>query len=358
MVYTRQLESIVNPLRLNTLGSSNVHVTQLGLGTGPLGGARRRVSDADASATIATAVDAGINYFDTAPWYGVGQAELHLGQGLLGRRLPEHVVSTKVGRVLSPADPANPPYGERWPGGAPNDLRFDYTRDGVLQSLEDSLRRLKMDRVDALAIHDLDYKFHHDDEGINARLRELDDGGGYAALRELRSSGTIRAIGAGINMTGMIGKFLERFDLDFFLVAMPYTLMNQAALDTELPLCEERGVSVVIGAPFCSGLLAPGVDRSAWYGYQPADQASFDQARGMEAVCTRHNVSLGAAALQFPFGHPAVAAVIPGPESPEHVQSNRSLMREPIPSDLWAELKGEGLLRPDAPTPSDQGAAC
>lgn len=348
----------MDPLRLNTLGSSNVQVTQLGLGTGPLGGARRRVSDADAHATIAAAVDAGINYFDTAPWYGVGQAELHLGQGLLNRRQPEHVVSTKVGRVLSPADSANPPYGERWPGGAPNDLRFDYTRDGVLQSLDDSLRRLKMERVDALAIHDLDYKFHRTDEGIDARLRELDEGGGYAALRELRSSGAIRAIGAGINMTGMISKFLERFELDFFLVAMPYTLMNQAALDTELPLCQERGVSVVIGAPFCSGILSPGADPTSWYGYKPADQVSFNLAFGIEAVCARHNVSLGAAALQFPFGHPAVAAVIPGPESPEHVQSNLGLMREPIPTDLWAELKSEGLLRPDAPTPSAESAAC
>jgi D-threo-aldose 1-dehydrogenase len=297
-------------------------------------------------------VESGINYFDTAPWYGVGQAELHLGSGLRNLRSSDHVVSTKVGRVLSPADRENPPFAGRWPGGAPNDLRFDYKRNGVLQSLEDSLQRLAMDRVDALVIHDLDHKFHHDDEGVDARLQELDEGGGYAALRELRSSDTIRAIGAGINMTGMIPRFLERFELDCFLVAMPYTLMDQTALDAELPMCEERGVSVVIGAPFCSGILAPGVERSAWYGYRPAESAAIEKARGMETVCSRHGVSLGAAALQFPLGHPTVAAVIPGPESVPHVHSNLDLMREPIPSDLWAELKSEGLLRADAPTPS------
>jgi D-threo-aldose 1-dehydrogenase len=343
--------NMANPLQLRRLGNSDVEVTQLGFGTGPLGGARRRVSDADAEATVDAAVDAGINYFDTAPWYGVGQAELHLGQGLLSRRRPNHVVSTKVGRVLFPANPTDLPFEDRWPGGAPNDLRFDYTRSGVLQSLEHSLQRLRMERVDVLVIHDLDYKFHHDDEGVNARLRELNEGGGYEALRELKASGVIGALGAGINMTGMIERFLQDFDLDFFLVAMPYTLMDQAALEVELPLCEERGVSVVVGAPFCSGLLAPGENPSAWYGYQPADRVSVERAQGIGKVCARHGVSLGAAALQFPFGHPAVVAVIPGPESLEHVRSNIELMREPIPAELWDDLKGEGLLLPEAPTP-------
>ncbi len=346
----------MNPFELSTLGNTKVQVTRLGFGTGPLGGARVRVSDEDADATVAAAVDAGLNYFDTAPWYGVGQAELHLGRGLQGRRRVDHAVSTKIGRVLSAADPDNPPYGERWPGGAPNDLRFDYTREGVFRSYEDSRVRLGLDDLDALVIHDLDYKFHRDDDGVAARFDELEAGGGYAALRELKDSGVIRAIGAGINMTRFIPRFLERFEIDFFLVAMPYTLMDQPALDEELPLCVEAGASVVIGAPFCSGLLAPGAHASPWYGYRAASQEAINDARRIAAVCSAHGVSLGAAALQFPFGHPAVAAVIPGPESPEHVRSNISLMSESIPAALWDQLKSEGLLRNDAPVPaSEQG---
>lgn len=342
----------MNPLELSPLGRTGVQVTRLGFGTGPLGGARAVLSADVAERTVAAAVGSGINYFDTAPWYGVGQAEMHLGSGLRGRRTADQVVSTKVGRVLVPANPAQPPYRKRWPGGAPNNVRFDYTRDGILRSLEDSLRRLDLDGVDALAIHDLDYKYHRDDDGIDARFRELESGGGYAALSEMKSSGVIRAIGAGINMTGMIPKFVERFDLDFFVVAMPYTLMDQPALDCELPECERRGISVVVGAPFCSGLLAPGADRSAWYGYSPPSGDVVERVLRIGAACSRHGVSLAAAALQFPLGHPAVAAVIPGPESPEHVASNLELMREPIPSDLWEELKADGSLRRDAPVPA------
>lgn len=344
----------MDPLQLSPLGKTNVQVTRLGFGTGPLGGARLRVSDEDAEASVAAAIDAGLNYFDTAPWYGVGQAELHLARGLRGRRRRNHVVSTKVGRILFPADPENPPYAERWPGGAPNDLRFDYTKEGVLRSHEDSLVRLGLQNVDALVIHDLDYKFHLDDDGVAARLEELDRGGGYAALRDLKASGAIRAIGAGINMTGMIPRFLERFEVDFFLVAMPYTLMDQPALDEELPLCLEAGSSVVIGAPFCSGLLAPGTQSSPWYGYRSASDDAVERAQRVGAVCSFYGISLGAAALQFPFGHPAVAAVIPGPESPAHVRSNIELLREPIPAALWDALRQENLLRSDAPVPAGE----
>lgn len=342
----------VNPLGLRTLGHSSLRVTQLGLGTGPLGGARTRVSEAQADATVAAAAHAGINYFDTAPWYGVGQAELHLGHGL--RTIERHgvVLSTKVGRILVACEDAqHPPYIERWPGGAPNDLRFDYTREGVLRSYEDSLRRLGVDRIDALVIHDLDFKFHTTELEVNRRLSELDKAGGYAALAELKSSGAIQAIGVGINQIGMIPRFLGRFDVDFVLLAMPYTLMDQQALERELPMCSDYGVAVVIGAPFCSGLLAPGSGSDAWYGYCRAESDTMQKLRRMQEVCTRHQVSISAAALQFPVGHPAVVAVIPGPESAQQVQSNLSLMRESIPSAFWHELKALNLLHADAPTP-------
>ncbi len=342
----------MDPIAQRSLGRTGLTVTALGFGTGPLGGARVRVSPQEAATMIEVAADAGINYFDTAPWYGVGQAEMHLGRSAGTVKRAGNVLSTKVGRVLFPAaDPQHPPYGARWPGGAPNDLRFDYTRNGVMRSHEDSLRRLAVDRVDALVIHDLDFKFHQVEAEVARRLDELDGGGGYAALAGLKSSGAIRAIGAGINHVGMIPRFLQRFDLDFFLVAMPYTLLDQPALDHELSLCTERGISVVIGAPFCSGILAPGPKTGAWYGYLPPVPGVVEKVAHMEAVCARHGTSVAAAALQFPFGHPAVAAVIPGPESAEHVRTNLALMRETIPPALWGELKDLKLLRKDAPTP-------
>jgi len=342
----------MDPIALRPLGRTGLQVTALGLGTVPLGGARLRLSAAESAAMLEAAVDAGINYFDTAPWYGVGQAELHLGSSSGRIRQSGNVLSTKVGRVLFPAaDPQHLPYAARWPGGAPNDLRFDYTRDGVLRSHEDSLRRLSVDRIDALVIHDLDLKFHQTEAEIARRLDELDGGGGFAALAGLKASGAFRAIGAGINQVGMIPRFLQRFDLDFFLVAMPYTLLDQPALDVDLPLCAQRGVSVVIGAPFCSGILAPGRRGDAQYGYRAPERGIIDKVERMEAVCARHGTSAAAAALQFPFGHPAVAAVIPGPESAQHVHANIALMRETIPPDLWNELKEQNLLRRDAPTP-------
>lgn len=342
----------MDPLALRPLGRTGLQVTALGLGTVPLGGARLRLSAAESAAMLEAAADAGINYFDTAPWYGVGQAELHMGSSVGRLRQTGNVLSTKVGRVLFPAaDPHRLPYAARWPGGAPNDLRFDYTRDGVLRSHEDSLRRLAVDRIDALVIHDLDLKFHQTESEIARRLDELDGGGGFAALADLKSSGAIQAIGAGINQVGMIPRFLQRFDLDFFLVAMPYTLLDQPALDVELPLCAQRGVSIVIGAPFCSGILAPGKKDGAQYGYRAPERGIIDKVEQMEAVCARHGTSVAAAALQFPFGHPAIAAVIPGPESVQHVHANVALMRETIPPALWGELKDHNLLRRDAPTP-------
>jgi D-threo-aldose 1-dehydrogenase len=221
----------------------------------------------------------------------------------------------------------------------------------VLRAYEDSLARLGMNRIDALLIHDLDLGYHESEEGVEARFRELESGGGFAALQELKQSGDIRAIGAGINVTGMIPRFLARFDLDFFLVAMPYTLLSQDALESELPLLAERGASVVIGAPFASGILARGPDDEPTYGYRPPEPPILGKTRRIEAVCRRYGVPLGAAALQFPFGHPAVAAVIPGPNDTDQVRTNLQWMRTEIPSDLWAELKSEGLIRPDAPTP-------
>src|SRR5581483_8031087 len=201
---------------------------------------------------------------------------------------------TKVGRVLvRPRDLAGFE-NHRWGGGLPFEVQFDYTRDGILRAYEDSLTRLGLNRVDALLIHDLDLGYHQTEAGVTARLDELDGGGGFRALQELKEAGEIKAIGAGINVTGMVPRFLERFDLDLFIVAMPYTLLNQDALDAELPLIEQRGASVVIGAVFASGILATGPENNPTYGYRPAEAPIVEKARKIEAVCRRHGVPLGA----------------------------------------------------------------
>ena len=213
------------------------------------------------------------------------------------------------------------------------------------------MARLGLNTVDALLIHDVDPRHQKSEEGVRAALDQLDGGGGYAALAELKARGEIGAIGAGINHTGMIPRFLERFEIDFFLVAMPYTLLDQPALAEELPLCLERGVSVVIGAVFASGILARGPGAGALYAYKPAEEGVLARTRRIEAVCARHGVPLAAAALQFPLHHPAVANVIPGPNSPAQLRANLQHMRRVIPADLWAELKAEKLIDAAALTP-------
>lgn len=343
----------MDPLELRTLGRRGPAVTRLGLGGVPLGDPHGPIDEARAALTLETAYANGVNYFDTAPWYGIGKSEHRMGHVLRGKPRERVVVSTKVGRVLvRPRDVSGPgPYSQRWAGGLPFDLRFDYTRAGVLRSYEDSLQRLGMPRVDALVVHDLDLKFHHDEAGLAARLDELDRGGGFAALVELRSRGEIGAIGAGINHVGMIPRFLERFEVDFFLVAMPYTLLDQIALDHELPLCLERNVAVVIGAVFSSGILARPAEPRAQYGYKPVEADVRERVARIEAVCRRHGVPIGAAALQFPLAHPAVSSVIPGADSAEQIRTNLQWMRIAIPPAFWDALKAEKLVRHDAPTP-------
>jgi len=229
-------------------------------------------------------------------------------------------------------------------------VRFDYSYDGVMRSFEDSLQRLGLPRIDLLVIHDLDIQYHQTYERIEALLIELHNGGARA-LAELRAAGRIGGFGAGINELGMIPRFLDLIDVDFFLVALPYTLLDQQVLDSEFPRCAKKGVGFVIGAVFGSGILATGAVQGARYAYAPAAPEMLAKVARIEAACTRHGVPLVAAALQFPLGHPSVASVIPGGLSPEHVRQNVAAFRHTIPSALWAELKHEGLLRADAPTP-------
>jgi D-threo-aldose 1-dehydrogenase len=322
---------------------------QMGFGGAPLGDLFTRITDAEAQATLTAAWDAGIRYYDTAPWYGRGQSEHRFGRHLYHRPRGELILSTKVGRVLSA--PANPATFDRgiWAGGLSFDIRFDYSYDGIMRAYEDSLQRLGMNTIDILIIHDLDYWHHRTEALVSAHLSQLATGG-YRALAELKAHGLISAIGAGINELGMIPRFLDLFDLDFFMLALRYTLGEQGALEKELPLCVARGAGIVIAGIFSSGLYATGPIAGAKYNYADATPEQLDRARRIEAVCNRHNVPLAAAAVQFPLHHPAVASVIPGGFRPEHVTANLDLFRREIPPGLWAELKHEGLLPADAPT--------
>lgn len=254
--------------------------------------------------------------------------------------------------MLHAAQPGRARPEPGWVGGLDLAYRFDYGYgyDGVLQSYEGSLQRLGVERVEMLAIHDLDSK-HWTLEEFDARLNELERGG-VRALEELRSSRAGEAVGLGINSLGSIPRVLDVIDLDYAIVAMPYTLLDQDALDEELPLCLERNVSVIVGAVFASGVLA--VDEgSGPYGYEPAPPEIVDRVGRMRAVCERNGASLAAAALQFRLAHPAVAAVIPGAISAEQVRQNVSRLAAHIPDAVWEELKAEGLLRPDSPVPSE-----
>ncbi|MGH2476693.1 MAG: aldo/keto reductase [Candidatus Limnocylindrales bacterium] len=330
------------------LGRTAVEVTELGFGGASIGELFVHVSEADAGATLATAWDAGIRYFDTAPWYGRGLSELRVGAGLRDRPRSDYALSTKVGRWLRPS--ADEGFdGSPWLGGSPNEVVFDYTYDGIMRSVEQSRMRLGITRIDIAWIHDLDH-LYHDPPTIEQQLRDLARSG-WRALYELRSSGQIGGFGAGINDLGLMPRFLDIGDIDAFLVAMPYTLLDQDVLDTEFPAGVERGVGFVVGAVFASGILAKGPVPGAKYAYADASPAVMEKTRRIAAVCDRHGVPLAAAALQFPLGHPAVASVIPGASSPAQQARNVEAFRIAIPGELWAELKQEDLLREDAPVP-------
>ncbi len=340
----------MDPFERLKVGATTLAVPRLGMGGASLGDMHRVLPEEQARATIEAAHAAGIGYFDTSPWYGNTKSELRLGVVLRDKPRDGFVLSTKVGRTHHrPTDPGGYRH-PTWVGGLPFEPRFDYTRAGVTTSFEMSAARLGLNRIDALLIHDLDPGHHGSDEAVEAGFKQLDAEGGYAALAELKSAGEILAIGAGINRTGMIGKFLERFPIDFFLVAMPYTLLNQQGL-AELDICAAKGVSVVIGAPFASGILARDAEPGSTYGYRQAKPEVVERAQRIRAVCQRHDVPLGAAALQFLFGHPSVVSVIPGPVSPAEVAKNLEWMRHGIPGDLWSELRAEDLIDPRAPLP-------
>jgi D-threo-aldose 1-dehydrogenase len=352
-----------DPAALVRLGRSDVKVAQLGLGTNPLGGLHAPIPHAVARATLETAWRTGVRYFDVAPVYGYGAAERVVGEVL--RELPrdEYQLTTKVGRLLLADGPAEREDTmvlwegvQLYKGTDAVKPYFDFSYDGVMRSLDDSRDRMGIDRFDALHIHDPDW---FPEEALD---------GAYRALSELKASGEIGAIGVGVNQWQILVDFARRAEFDAFLLAGRYTLLDQSGLPELLPLCQEKGISIIAAGVYNSGILSHpdpgsigGVNSGAdaietWkdnvtYNYVPAGAEVIARAAALKAVCDRHGVPLMAAAIQFPMHHPAVATVLTGPRAPEHVVVNTEMMRYPIPDQLWAELKSEGLLPADAPTP-------
>jgi D-threo-aldose 1-dehydrogenase len=321
------------------LGRGGLRVSALALGTAPLGNLYAPVAEEDAAATVGSALEAGLTYVDTAPHYGLGLAERRLGRLLAGVPRDRFVVSTKVGRLVRPLAPGETADPEGFADSPPARRVWDLSGDGVRRSLEESLERLGLDRVDILLLHDPD---DHEREAYEQAL---------PALIGLRDQGVVTAIGAGMNQAEMLTRFVRDLDIDVVLVAGRYSLLDQRALAELLPTCAARGTAVVVGGVFNSGLLAdprPG----ATFDYAPAPPELVDRAARLAEVCARHGTPLRAAALAFPFGHPAVTGVLVGARSAAEVKDAVACFEWPVPGELWAELAATGLLPADVPNPA------
>lgn len=323
------------------VGGSRLRVSELSLGCAQLGNLYSAISDREAFATVDAAWDQGIRYFDTAPHYGLGLSEQRLGAALAGRPRGEFVLSTKVGRLLEPAGVVKGLDDGGFEVAATHRRVWDFSRDGVLRSIEESLQRLGLDRVDIVYLHDPD---DHWSEAIESA---------YPALEELRAQHVVAAIGAGMNQTTMLAAFARHTDMDLLMLAGRYTLLEQSALDDLLPLCEERGIRLVAAGVFNSGLLSrTGPTPGAKYNYGQAPAELVQRAQRIDEICRLHRAELPAAALAFPLGHSAVASVCVGARSRDQIERNTRLYRSGVPEALWADLKAADLLRGDAPVPT------
>jgi D-threo-aldose 1-dehydrogenase len=317
------------------LGKTGLRVTRLGLGSAPLGGLFQAVTDDEAHRVVEASWEAGIRFFDTAPQYGNGLAEQRFGAVLSAKPRDQFVLATKVGRLLRAGAP---PQSDTFPGAPPLNPVYDFSYDGVMRSVDESVARLGIDRIDILHIHDPDEHFA---EALS---------GAYPALDRLRAEGTIKAVGAGMNQAEMLARFAREANFDCFLLAGRYTLLDQVGLKELLPLCVERGIAIIAGGVFNSGILAdprPGTH----YNYEAAPYELVQRAARIKAVCERHGVSQKAVAIQFPLGHPAVQTVLTGCRSVDELNENVDAFQAPIPPTVWEDLKADGLLAAEAPVP-------
>lgn len=329
----------MNPLELRQVGTTNVQVTSLGLGGAALGGLFTDVAESIAVETVTAGLELGVKYFDTAPLYGHGKSEAYVGEALGNAPRDSYVLSSKVGRVLDRVESQ----GDTgiYVGLPPFQAVFDFSRDGILRSIDESLGRLALDRIDIAFIHDPDDHY------------ELAIGAAFPTLADLRSQGVVRAIGAGMNQWETLVRFARDGDFDCFLLAGRYTLLDHSGLDELLPLCEEKRISIMLGGPYNSGILASDLRPGSKYFYQDAPGEVLELARRIQLICDRHDVPLKAAALQFGLAHPAVASTIPGARSPQEVKENFAMVNHPIAPEFWADLKSAGLIPENAPTPAN-----
>lgn len=327
-------------MRTNRLGQTAVQVTELGFGGGPLGGLFAPLDEETASQALAAAWDSGIRYFDTAPHYGIGQSEHRTGDFLQHKPREEFTLSTKAGRLLVPQDEqdAQDRTDEHFEVPATHRRVWDFSRDGIMRSVEDSLTRMNADRIDVLLLHDAEGHFED-------ALRD-----GCPALDELRSQGVVGAIGAGMYHTPMLTRLVQETDVDVVMLSGNYTLLEHRALDDLLPACAERGVSVLAASVFNSGLLAtPRPADDAHYDYGPASPELRRRTHRIADVCEAHGVTLPQAAMAFPLRHPVVAGIVVGMRSAAEVRSNIEALGAHIPAQMWADLRAGGLLDERAP---------
>ena len=337
----------LDPFEKVKIGDTGVSVTRLGLGGAPFGGVPlgggyfgRTASDTVLE-IVRRAHHLGIRYFDTAPLYGSGRSEVRYGRAMDGIDRSGFVISTKVGRILEPL-PGGTSAEDSADGFADHYAINTWKRDDVLRSIEDSLTRLKTDRVEIIFVHDPDVE----DFGERQAMDEA-----FPTLIDLKSQGVIGAIGCGMNEWQMPAKFIREVGIDVVLLAGRYTLLDHDAQAEFMPLCEERGVSVVIGGPYNSGILARDLSGPVTFDYEPASADLVDRAKRLKSVCDRHQVDLKAAALQFVLAHPAVASVIPGAQTINELEQNVAMVQSEIPSALWSDMKSEMLIPPDSVTP-------
>lgn len=322
-------------MKRSRLGS--LDVTSIGVGSAPLGGLFTPVSDADAEATIMSAWSLGMRFFDTAPLYGFGLAERRLGAFLRQQPRESYAISTKVGRLLRALD-GDATDDEHYKGTPRERPVFDFSHDGVMRSVEESLERLGLDRVDVLLVHDPDD--HYDDAVAGA----------FRALKRLRSEGSVKAIGAGMNQSEMLVRFAEAVPVDCFLLAGRYTLLDQGALDALFPLCRAKGIGILLGGIYNSGILA-NPRTGAKFNYQDADPALVARALALDELCRRHGTELKAAALQFCMAHPAVTVAVTGARNAAEVADNIAMSEAAVPPAFWQELRARKLVDARAPLP-------
>ncbi|HEV2529921.1 MAG TPA: aldo/keto reductase [Thermomicrobiales bacterium] len=318
----------MNPLERVPLGDTGLRVTRLGYGSAAID--RRWIDEATAHSTIRAAFDAGLRHIDTAPMYDFGWSELMVGAALAELPRDEIVLSTKVGRIVPGYEPG---------GGAGTEWQFDFTADGTKRSIEHSLARLGVDRIDIVLIHDAD---NHFEEAV---------GGAYTVLEDLRRQGMVKAIGIGMTNIPWPTRWIQETDIDVLLLAGRYSLLDPEAGGTLYPLCQERGISVWNAGSLHGGLI-DGVARREFH-YQPVDPATQARLDTIRGICERNGVPTAAAAIQFPLAHPAVTSVLTGPYTPEQLEQNLSWARVEVPQDVWDELRAAGILTADIPTPSN-----